>query len=81
MLLDHRLHILFHRSPSLPGILGQLQEMHRIHHQTHARNFFFVSGYVWDWILGTAVTGAAVTQTKNNSYPAHSEAVHSDSRN
>ena len=56
MLLDHRLHILFHRTAALPGFLGRLQEMHRIHHQTHARNFFFVSGYIWDVLLGTAVS-------------------------
>jgi sterol desaturase/sphingolipid hydroxylase (fatty acid hydroxylase superfamily) len=56
MLLDHRLHILFHRTPSLPGVLGRLQQMHRIHHQTHSHNFFFVSGLLWDLMLGTAAT-------------------------
>jgi hypothetical protein len=53
MLLDHRLHILFHRSHKLPGILGWFQDMHRIHHATHAKNFFFVSGLIWDVLLGT----------------------------
>jgi len=56
MLLDHRLHILFHRTPSLPGVFGWLQRMHMVHHQTHTRNFFFVSGLVWDVLLGTAHT-------------------------
>jgi len=56
MLLDHRLHILFHRSAALPGALGWLQQMHLIHHRTHNRNFFFVSGLVWDVLLGTAAT-------------------------
>jgi len=60
MLLDHRLHILFHRTANLPGVLGWFQQMHRIHHQTHTRNFFFVSGLVWDLILGTAVTHSPV---------------------
>ena len=54
MLLDHRLHILFHRTQKLPGLLGRLQQMHRIHHATHTRNFFFVSGMIWDVLLGTA---------------------------
>jgi len=54
MLLDHRLHILFHRTARLPGILGRLQQMHQIHHQTHDRNFFFVSGLIWDCLFNTA---------------------------
>jgi hypothetical protein len=53
MLLDHRLHILFHKYKQLPGILGKLQEMHRAHHATHDRNFFFVSGVVWDALFRT----------------------------
>jgi hypothetical protein len=56
MLLDHRLHILFHRSRSLPGALGWFQQMHILHHQTHDSNFFFVSGLVWDLLFGTART-------------------------
>jgi len=56
MLLDHRLHILFHRVEQLPSVLGWFQQMHRIHHETHAQNFFFVSGLIWDVLLGTAET-------------------------
>jgi hypothetical protein len=55
MALDHRLHILFHRSGPLRGILGRLQEMHIVHHATHNRNFFFVTGYIWDVLFKTAV--------------------------
>ena len=54
MLLDHRLHIRFHRAAALPGILGRLQQMHHLHHQTHDRNFFFASGLPWDLLFGTA---------------------------
>jgi hypothetical protein len=60
MLLDHRLHVLFHRVDQLPGILGRLQQMHRIHHATHTRNFFFVSGLIWDVLLGTMESGPIV---------------------
>jgi sterol desaturase/sphingolipid hydroxylase (fatty acid hydroxylase superfamily) len=56
MLIDHRLHILFHKSPNLGGILGRLQQMHMIHHQTHRHNYFFVSGFIWDALFRTAVT-------------------------
>ena len=54
MVLDHRLHIMFHSSPPLPGILGRLQRMHKIHHQTHTYNYFFCTGLVWDVLLRTA---------------------------
>jgi hypothetical protein len=54
MIIDHRLHILFHRPAPLPAWLERLRAMHMIHHATHDRNFFFVTGYVWDWMLGTA---------------------------
>ncbi len=64
MLLDHQLHILFHRRQHLPGILGWLQNMHKIHHATHDRNFFFVSGLVWDLLLRTADTGAKYPVTR-----------------
>lgn len=57
MLIDHRLHILFHKAVALPRPLEQLRAMHMIHHATHNRNFFFVTGYVWDVLLRTAVTG------------------------
>src|SRR5262249_15567759 len=56
MLLDHRLHIMFHRSETLSGIFGWFQGMHRIHHATHSNNFFFVSGLIWDFVFGTVRT-------------------------
>jgi sterol desaturase/sphingolipid hydroxylase (fatty acid hydroxylase superfamily) len=59
MVTDHQLHILFHKSPELPGVLGRLQRMHLIHHGTHRYNFFFVTGLVWDVLLGTARTKLA----------------------
>jgi len=62
MLLDHRLHILFHRAAKLPGLLGWFQQMHLVHHQTHNSNFFFVSGLVWDLLLGTAVVSVQTQQ-------------------
>jgi hypothetical protein len=55
MLLDHQLHILFHRGRALTGILGWLQRMHMVHHETHTRNYFFASGVIWDALLGTLV--------------------------
>jgi hypothetical protein len=57
MLLDHKLHILFHRGERLSGMLGWFQRMHMVHHETHTRNFFFVSGVVWDALFGTLVAG------------------------
>jgi hypothetical protein len=54
MVTDHQLHILFHKAPRLSGVLGRLQEMHRIHHTTHRHNYFFVTGLVWDLMFGTA---------------------------
>lgn len=56
MLLDHRLHLLFHRTPQLGGILGRFQTMHLIHHATHRNNFFFVSGILWDMLFRTFET-------------------------
>ena len=56
MLLDRRLQILFHRSSSLPGILGWFQKMHRVHHTTHANNCFFVSGLIRGVLLGSVLT-------------------------
>ena len=56
MVIDHQLHILFHKAARLRGILGWLQEMHLIHHSTHRYNYFFVSGLIWDLLLGTART-------------------------
>jgi sterol desaturase/sphingolipid hydroxylase (fatty acid hydroxylase superfamily) len=64
MILDHRLHIRFHKESKLNGILGWLQEMHQIHHATHNRNFFFASGLVWDLLFQTAVTRAETLQTR-----------------
>ena len=54
MCTDHQLHILFHKSQPLPGILGRLQRMHLVHHTTHRHNFFFVTGIFWDLLFGTA---------------------------
>ena len=56
MLVDHQVHILFHKAQRLPGILGWLQKMHLVHHDTHRYNFFFVSGLIWDVLLRTART-------------------------
>ena len=56
MVLDHQLHILFHKSAPLSGPLGLLQRMHMIHHQTHSRNYFFVTGVLWDVLFRTAQT-------------------------
>src|SRR6185503_30113 len=56
MVADHQFHILFHKRPNLTGILGRFQRMHLIHHETHNSNFFFVSGYIWDTLFGTART-------------------------
>ena len=56
MLLDHKLHVRFHKDSNLTGVLAVLQRMHQIHHETHTRNFFFVSGIVWDLLFRTAVT-------------------------
>ena len=70
MVADHQLHILFHKSPQLPGALGRLQTMHLIHHTTHQHNFFFVSGLVWDLLLGTARTDLEAVQ----------QSVHSQAR-
>lgn len=55
MVLDHQLHVLFHKKPDLPGALGWLQRMHLTHHETHNRNYFFVSGLLWDVLFGTAI--------------------------
>ena len=70
MLLDHRLHILFHRTEKLPGILGRFQQMHKIHHETHTRNFFFVSGLIWDVLFGTADAGVQ-TNKKYSAVSTH----------
>ena len=56
MILDHQLHILFHKRAKLGGLLGWFQSMHLVHHATHDRNYFFVSGLLWDVLLGTAST-------------------------
>ena len=55
MILDHQLHLLFHRKARLNGVLGWFQRMHLMHHATHNRNYFFVSGLIWDVLFGTAV--------------------------
>ena len=55
MVIDHQLHILFHKKARLNGVLGWFQRMHLTHHALHNRNFFFVSGLIWDVLMGTAV--------------------------
>lgn len=53
MTLDHLLHKQFHKRPGLPGLLGWFQQMHMTHHATHNRNYFFVTGLVWDVLFRT----------------------------
>jgi hypothetical protein len=55
MVADHQLHILFHKKPHLSGVLGWFQEMHLLHHATHNKNYFFVSGFLWDVLFRSAV--------------------------
>jgi hypothetical protein len=59
MVLDHQIHILFHKTPRLGGVLGWFQRMHLIHHATHDSNYFFVSGILWDVLLHTLKTADA----------------------
>jgi len=54
MVIDHQLHILFHKRPQMNGVLGWFQHMHLVHHATHNRNYFFVSGWIWDVLFRTA---------------------------
>lgn len=58
MVLDDYLHRRFHRERNLPGVLGRLQHMHRVHHVTHDRNYFFLTGLLWDVLFRTAVLTA-----------------------
>jgi len=53
MTLDHLLHKQFHKHPNLPGVVGWFQQMHMTHHATHNRNYFFVTGLVWDVLFRT----------------------------
>jgi hypothetical protein len=69
MAIDHHLHKLFHRSPGLGGVLGHLQRMHSVHHATHNRNFFFVSGFVWDVLFRTVVFAPPRKSTTASSEP------------
>lgn len=64
MLVDHRLHILFHKRTHLTGILGRLQQMHMLHHATHNSNYFFVSGLVWDVLFRTAKWPGTVSRNR-----------------
>jgi hypothetical protein len=64
MVLDHRLHIVFHKETRPPGILAWLQRMHRLHHATHDKNYFFVTGLLWDVIFRSAMFRPA--QPENN---------------
>jgi hypothetical protein len=57
MTLDHLLHKLFHRRAHLQGVLGWFQRLHLTHHATHNRNYFFVTGLVWDVAFRTFSTG------------------------
>lgn len=67
MIVDHQVHILFHKSPRLDGPLGWLQRMHMIHHGTHHHNYFFVTGLPWDVLLGTARMKAAQVYSSGTS--------------
>jgi hypothetical protein len=60
MVLDHRLHILFHKKERLGGWFGSFQRMHLIHHTTHTSNYFFVSGLIWDILFRTAQRPARI---------------------
>ncbi len=70
MILDHRLHIQFHKIPHLNGALGWFQKMHMVHHATHTTNFFFVSGLLWDVLLRTAVLNPDVVMGTTLTAPA-----------
>ena len=61
MVLDHQLHKLFHKETRLAGVLGWLQQMHLTHHATHNKNYFFVSGFIWDVLFRTAVIRPELT--------------------
>jgi len=60
MTLDHLLHKQFHKRPGLPGVLGWFQQLHMTHHATHNRNYFFVTGLVWDVLFRTFRTGRGI---------------------
>lgn len=66
MVLDHQLHVLFHKRQELHGFLGWFQQMHLVHHATHNRNYFFVSGLVWDVLFGTASKVNAAVHTTSH---------------
>lgn len=70
MAVDHQLHILFHKRRDLPGALGRLQQMHILHHATHNRNFFFVSGFIWDVLFRSARFPDAHREIQNASLAA-----------
>jgi hypothetical protein len=53
MTLDHLLHKQFHKREHLPGVRGWFQRLHMTHHATHNRNYFFVTGLVWDLLFRT----------------------------
>jgi hypothetical protein len=53
MTLDHLLHKQFHKREHLPGVLGWFQQLHMTHHATHNRNYFFVTGLLWDILFRT----------------------------
>jgi hypothetical protein len=58
MILDHQLHIQFHKETRLPGALASFRQMHLAHHATHNKNYFFVTGLVWDVMFRSALTGS-----------------------
>jgi hypothetical protein len=53
MTVDHLLHKQFHKREHLHGVLGWFQQLHMTHHATHNRNYFFVTGLVWDVLFRT----------------------------
>jgi len=55
MVLDHQLHIQFHKKKRLPAVLAWFREMHLLHHATHNKNYFFVTGFLWDVIFRSTI--------------------------
>lgn len=58
MFLDYFMHLSFHEHPDMKGVRGYLQRLHMVHHETHNRNFFFTSGFLWDFIFRTVTLPA-----------------------
>jgi hypothetical protein len=65
MTLDHLLHKQFHKREHLPGVLGWFQQLHMTHHATHNRNYFFVTGLVWDVLFRTFRSRRQLSDTRS----------------